>query len=68
MPNIDNFKRKKFSGIGIDISKKCLNLAKINRDNFALEINQVFKIDIDNFNYGKYDLIISNILILEILI
>ena len=53
--------RKNFSGIGIDISKKCLNLAKINRDNFALGNRVKFlKSDIDNFNYGKYDLIISN--------
>ena len=53
--------KKNFSGIGIDISEKCLNLAKINRDNFAL-VNRVkfLKSDIDNFNYGKYDLIISN--------
>ena len=53
--------KKNFSGIGIDISKKCLNLAKINRDNFALGNRVKFlKSDIDNFNYGKYDLIISN--------
>jgi release factor glutamine methyltransferase len=53
--------KKNFSGIGIDISKKCLNLAKINRDNFALANRVKFlKSDIDNFNYGKYDLIISN--------
>ena len=53
--------KKNFSGIGIDISKKCLNLAKINRDNFALGNRVKFlKSDIDNFNYGKYDLIVSN--------
>ena len=53
--------KKNFSGIGIDISEKCLNLAKINRDNFALGNRVKFlKSDIDNFNYGKYDLIISN--------
>ena len=53
--------KENFSGIGIDISKKCLNLAKINRDNFALGNRVKFlKSDIDNFNYGKYDLIISN--------
>ena len=54
-------KEKNFSGTGIDISKKCLNLVKINRDNFALANRVKFlKSDIDNFNYGKYDLIISN--------
>jgi len=53
--------KKNFSGIGIDISEKCLNLAKINRDNFALGNRVKFlKSDIDNFNYGKYDLIVSN--------
>tara|TARA_B100001939_G_scaffold341959_1_gene352300 strand:- start:216 stop:1058 length:843 start_codon:yes stop_codon:yes gene_type:complete len=53
--------KKNFSGIGIDISEKCLNLAKINRDDFALGNRVKFlKSDIDNFNYGKYDLIVSN--------
>ena len=48
-------------GIGIDISKKCVDLAKINRNKLDL-INRVkfLKSDIDNFNYGKYDLIVSN--------
>ena len=53
--------KKNFYGIGIDISEKSLNLAKINRDNFALGNRVKFlKSDIDNFNYGKYDLIVSN--------
>ena len=53
--------KKNFSGIGIDISKKCINLAKINRNKLALRNRIKFlKSDIDNFNYGKYDLIISN--------
>ena len=52
---------KDFFGIGIDISKKCVDLAKINRNKLDL-INRVkfLKSDIDNFNYGKYDLIVSN--------
>ena len=50
-----------FSGIGIDLSKKCIDLSRIN----ALSLNVInrvkfFKSDIDNFNYGKYDLIVSN--------
>ena len=50
-----------FYGIGVDVSKKCLNISKIN----ALRLKvfnrlKLFKSDIDNFNYGKYDLIISN--------
>tara|TARA_B100001057_G_C22824542_1_gene940869 strand:- start:372 stop:1226 length:855 start_codon:yes stop_codon:yes gene_type:complete len=53
--------KKNFRGIGIDISKKCLYLSKINA--FNLRINnrvKFFKTDVDNFNSGKYDLIISN--------
>jgi len=53
--------KKSFYGTGIDISKKCLELSKIN--SFELGLNnrtKFFKSDIDNFNYGKYDLIISN--------
>ena len=53
--------KKNFCGIGIDISKKCLDLSKINAFNLRID-NRVkfFKTDVDNFNYGKYDLIISN--------
>ena len=53
--------KNKFNGVGIDISQKCLNLSKINVDKLGLK-NRVrfFKSDVDNFNYGKYDLIISN--------
>ena len=52
---------KNFSGIGIDISKKSINLAKLNRNKLGLKNSVKFlKSDIDNFNYGKYDLIISN--------
>ena len=53
--------KKDFYGIGIDICKKSLDLAKINRDNLGVKNRLKFlKSDIDNFNYGKYDLIISN--------
>ena len=53
--------KKNFRGIGIDISKKCIDLSLLNASNIGLK-NQVkfFKSDVDNFNYGKYDLIISN--------
>ena len=53
--------KKDFYGTGIDTSKKCINLSKKNALNLNLK-NRVkfFKTDIDNFNYGKYDLIISN--------
>ena len=50
-----------FYGCGVDLSKKCLDICRINASKLGLE-NRVkfFKSDIDNFNYGKYDLIISN--------
>ena len=53
--------KKDFYGTGIDVSKKCINLSKKNALNLNLK-NRVkfFKTDIDNFNYGKYDLIVSN--------
>ena len=53
--------KKNFKGVGIDISKKCVELSKINA--LKLDINnrvKFFKSDVDNFFYGKYDLIISN--------
>ena len=53
--------KKNFYGTGIDISDKSLKICKINSHKLGL-INRVklFKSDIDNFNLGKYDLIISN--------
>ena len=53
--------RKNFSGIGIDLSKKCIDLSRLNAFNLQLG-NRVkfFKSDIDNFNNGQYDLIVSN--------
>ena len=53
--------KKNFKGVGIDISKKCVELSKINA--LKLDINnrvKFFKSDVDNFFYDKYDLIISN--------
>ena len=53
--------KKNFYGTGIDISKKCITLSKINASRLQL-ITRVkfFNSDVDNFNIGKYDLIISN--------
>ena len=53
--------RKNFYGSGIDICKKTLEICKINvkKLNLADRI-KLFKSDVDNFNYGKYDLIVSN--------
>ena len=53
--------RKNYYGIGIDISKKCLELSKINALYMGIRHRvKFFKSDVDNFNYGKYDLIVSN--------
>ncbi len=53
--------RLDFSGIGIDISKKSIDLCKTNVTKFGLKNRvKLFNSDIDNFKYGKYDLIISN--------
>ena len=53
--------KKNFYGTGIDINKKCIDISKKNSLKLGLP-NRVkfFKTDIDNFNCGKYDLIISN--------
>ncbi len=53
--------RKDFHGTGIDVSKKCLNISKINAIN--TEVNsrlKLFKSNVDKFRLGKYDLIVSN--------
>ena len=48
-------------GTGIDISKECIKVAKINANNLGLENRtKLFKTDIDNLRVGKYDLIVSN--------
>ena len=53
--------RKNFYGTGIDVSKKCLNISKINAVNLKVSSRlKLFKSDIDKFNLGKYDLIVSN--------
>ena len=53
--------RKKCKGVGIDISKNAIKLAKYNAKIQHIK-NRVkfFNSDIDNFYLGKYDLIISN--------
>ena len=53
--------KKNFTGVGIDISKKCIDLCS--KNSLKLGLNKkvkLFNSDIDNFNYGKYDLIVSN--------
>jgi len=52
-----NFSR----GIGIDISSKAIQMAEANSKYLKLFYRSKFKvIDLDKFNIGKYDLIISN--------
>ena len=53
--------KKNFYGTGIDVSKNCINTSKINA--LILEVNsrvRFFKSNVDKFNLGKYDLIVSN--------
>jgi release factor glutamine methyltransferase len=53
--------RETFHGTGIDISKKCLKISKINAVNLKVCSRlKLYKSDVDKFNLGKYDLIISN--------
>ena len=53
--------KKNFYGTGIDISKKSLDICKINGENLGvIDRLKLFKSDIDNFHFRKYDLIISN--------
>ena len=53
--------KKNFYGTGIDISKNCLNICKINAINLRVYSRlKLYKSDVDKFNIGKYDLIVSN--------
>ena len=53
--------KKCFYGTGIDISKNCLNISKINAKNLKVEARtKLYKTDVDKFCLGKYDLIVSN--------
>ena len=53
--------RNNFYGTGVDINMKTLKICKFNSIKLNISSRlKLFKSDIDNFNYGKYDLIISN--------
>ena len=53
--------RVSFKGTGIDISKKCLDICEINAFNLKVRSRlKLYKSDVDKFNLGKYDLIVSN--------
>ena len=50
-----------FCGKGIDISSKSIDLSKVNAKRLGVANRVKFiKTNVDNFNSGKYDLIISN--------
>ena len=60
-PNIYFKREKTFYGTGIDVSKKCLNISKINALNQNVYSRlKLFKSNVDKFFQGKYDLIVSN--------
>ena len=53
--------KQNFYGTGIDLSKNCLNITGINA--VKLKVNKrlkLYKSNVDKFNLGKYDLIVSN--------
>ena len=53
--------RENFFGTGIDISRKCLNISEKNAINLKVKSRlKLYKTDVDKFNFGKYDLIVSN--------
>ena len=48
-------------GIGIDVSARAIQIAKANSEKLNLSCQSKFRVfDIDEFNMGKYDLVISN--------
>ena len=53
--------RVNFFGTGIDVNEKCLKICKINAINLKVNSRlKLFKSNVDKFNLGKYDLIVSN--------
>ena len=53
--------KKGFAATGIDISMGCIKICKSNIKKLKIRNKiDLYKSDIDNFNNGKYDLIISN--------
>ena len=53
--------REDFKGIGIDINKKAIENSMLNAKKLLLNKRvKLIKTDIDNFNNGKYDIIVTN--------
>ena len=60
--------RLNFYGTGIDVSKKCINVSKLNAKQLNLSSRvKFFNSSVDNFKIGKYDLIVSNPPYIELL-
>ena len=57
-----NIKRKKsFLATGIDLSKDCIEISRFNANKLGVNNRiRLFKSDVDNLIFRKYDLIISN--------
>ena len=53
--------RSNFYGTGIDVSKKSINVSKLNAKRLNLTSRvKFFHSSVDNFKIGKYDLVVSN--------
>ena len=53
--------KKSFKGLGLDIQQNAIKVSKINAKRLNLEKRvRLIKSDIDNFDFGKYDVIVSN--------
>ena len=53
--------KKNFYGTGIDISKNSLDISRINAKKLFVDKRiKFFQSDVDKFDQGKYDLIVSN--------
>ena len=53
--------KKNFYGTGIDISRSCLKISKLNAIKLKVSSKlKLYKSNVDKFTLGKYDLIISN--------
>jgi len=60
--------RPNFYGTGIDISKKSINVSKLNAKRLNLTSRvKFFHSSVDNFKIGKYDLVVSNPPYIELL-
>ena len=53
--------KQNFYGTGIDLSKNCLDITEINAVKLKVKKRlKLYKSNVDKFNLGKYDLIVSN--------